>query len=372
MGANDSHPIAFTLAKYRFTFRPMGVMHLPPYKGATLRGGFGYAFKDLVCIKPDRHCETCLIQDHCRYFQIFETPVPKGATMMRKYPRAPHPFVLTPPLDERTEFSEKEELSFELVLIGRAVDYLPYFIYTFEELGRRGIGREHSKFVLLRVESFSAISPGVNGSSTSQWSPVYSNITKKLSNQDIATISFSDIQNSSLIVHRSLQFTRLTLHFLTPVRITTNERLDHDLAFINFMKALLRRIQLLQYFHCDSFGSQSSRGDRITEACPGSTGACSEEDPGGSLTLAEVRRLLKLSESVEIHKSNMRFKDLTRFSTRQKRSTSISGFTGAITYGFPTNELLRDFLFYLQLGSLIHAGKHTSFGLGKYELKLGL
>ena len=32
-------------------------------------------------------------------------------------------------------------LGFELVLIGRAIDYLPYFLMSFQELGRAGVGR---------------------------------------------------------------------------------------------------------------------------------------------------------------------------------------------------------------------------------------
>jgi hypothetical protein len=32
-------------------------------------------------------------------------------------------------------------LEFGLVLIGRAIDHLPYFLFSFEQLGRMGLGR---------------------------------------------------------------------------------------------------------------------------------------------------------------------------------------------------------------------------------------
>ncbi len=64
---------------------------------------------------------------------------------MRKYTYAPHPFVLTPPLDGRSRYSENEEITLELVLVGRAINWLAYFICTLEELGRRGIGRARSQ-----------------------------------------------------------------------------------------------------------------------------------------------------------------------------------------------------------------------------------
>jgi hypothetical protein len=356
-------PIAFSLAKYRFVIRPTGKMHLPPYKGATLRGGFGYAFKDLVCIKPDRQCEACLIQDRCPYFQIFETPVPKGATMMRKYTRAPHPFVLTPPLDEGTEFTEKDELAFELVLIGRAIDHLPYFIYVFEELGRRGIGRNRSEFSLLRVEAFSCTPSAssveaqqrprdfagcLGGEMTLKPVTIYDGTTKILKNS-LPPITFADMQSYSSCESFNGDHPQVTLSFLTPVRIWTHGKLDHELSFTDFMKALLRRIQLLQFFHCIQ---------------PTAHGA----EETGQLKLSEIRRLLKLSESVETTKTNLRFYDLTRFSTRQRRHTSISGFTGSISVTFPNTKVLADFAPYSSLGVLVHVGKGTSFGLGRYQI----
>ena len=60
--------------------------------------------------------------------------------MMRKYPSAPHPFILLPPLEDDRVDEPGERLEFGLTLIGKAIDFLPYFIYTFEELGNMGLG----------------------------------------------------------------------------------------------------------------------------------------------------------------------------------------------------------------------------------------
>ena len=38
-------------------------------------------------------------------------------------------------------FTSFDEISVGLTLIGRATDYLPYFIYALDELGRIGIGK---------------------------------------------------------------------------------------------------------------------------------------------------------------------------------------------------------------------------------------
>ena len=72
---------------------------------------------------------------------------------MRKYKAAPHPFIIEPPLERKRIYKPEEEFQFGLTLIGRAIDYLPYFIYTFEELGRMGIGKGKSGYDLISVES---------------------------------------------------------------------------------------------------------------------------------------------------------------------------------------------------------------------------
>ncbi|HEX8949253.1 MAG TPA: CRISPR-associated protein Cas6, partial [Dissulfurispiraceae bacterium] len=60
---------------------------------------------------------------------------------MRKYKTAPHPFIIEPPSETKKIYKPGDEVVFGLTLVGRAIDYIPYFIYTFDELGRIGIGK---------------------------------------------------------------------------------------------------------------------------------------------------------------------------------------------------------------------------------------
>jgi hypothetical protein len=124
-------------------------LDLPPFKGSTFRGAFGHASKETVCVVEHRDCARCLLRMRCAYPYIFDTPVPEGATRMRKYPKAPHPFVLLPPLETKTRYEPSDALVFDLTLIGRGSDFLPYCLYTFEQLGaRRGIGRGRGRFAV--------------------------------------------------------------------------------------------------------------------------------------------------------------------------------------------------------------------------------
>jgi hypothetical protein len=114
---------------------------------------------------------------------------------MRKYPRAPHPFVIEPPDDTKQVYEPGEFLQFDLVLIGRGRDYFPYFVYTFEELGSMGIGKGRGKYLLLEIRSDGRV--------------IYSADTKSL--KPIGTLTNPALPDK--------QINSLTLHFLTPTRI---------------------------------------------------------------------------------------------------------------------------------------------------------
>ena len=139
----------FRFALFQFILSPLEGWDLPNYLGATLRGGFGYAFKKTCCPLRNECRERCSFPERCVYSYIFETPPPKETEVMRKYPFAPHPFIIEPPLENKRE----GPLTFGLTLVGKSIDYLPYFLYTFEELGRMGLGRRRSKFYLQEVRN---------------------------------------------------------------------------------------------------------------------------------------------------------------------------------------------------------------------------
>ncbi|HHT9145919.1 MAG TPA: hypothetical protein ACFYD4_09605, partial [Candidatus Wunengus sp. YC61] len=142
----------FWLAKFRFTICAKEHIRFPTYKGSAFRGGFGYAFKRVVCVTKNRECDDCILKQKCIYSYIFETPPPEDTEMLRLYPKVPHPFVIEPPITEKQTFEPGETFSFHLILIGNAIDYLPYFIYTFTELGKQGIGQGRGKYDLVQVE----------------------------------------------------------------------------------------------------------------------------------------------------------------------------------------------------------------------------
>jgi hypothetical protein len=81
-----------SFASFVFRLRVVTELCLPPYKGSTL---------NTVCVVDHRDCDRCILRLQCAYPYIFDTPVPEDSARMRKYERAPHPFVIDPPLDTR-------------------------------------------------------------------------------------------------------------------------------------------------------------------------------------------------------------------------------------------------------------------------------
>lgn len=311
----------FNLSSYSFTLKVIESLNLPEYKGAVLRGGFGYAFRKVVCIVKDKECPVCLLKEKCVYAYVFETSPPKETALMRKYPTVPHPFILTPPLEDDRLYEPGEEIKFELTLIGRAQDFLPYFIYTFEELGKRGLGKGRGKYNLEEVRILSDA------------------LERKSKRKEVIYNSGEKVLHSAQLKPLAIDYTpistsNLHLLFLTPTRLKFQGDLTSNLEFHIFFRNLLRRISLLAYFHC-------------------------------GLELAiDFRGLIKKAEDIKTERRNLRWYDWERYSTRQQIKMKLGGFLGEVVF----SGNFEPFWPYLVLGEYTHVGKGSSFGLGKYEI----
>jgi hypothetical protein len=119
------------------TMRLLADARLPAHKDALVRGGFGYAFQRATC--PERcwgHARECVSETICPYRWVFETPHPPGVAQLHDLQDVPRPFALRLPRDQRTSYRAGVALEFELIIIGRGLDYLPYFQQGVETWGR--------------------------------------------------------------------------------------------------------------------------------------------------------------------------------------------------------------------------------------------
>jgi CRISPR-associated endoribonuclease Cas6 len=321
---------AFYFANLIFELEPIDEILLPPYKGSALRGSFGFAFKKAVCPLKENLCDSCLLRGRCVYSYIFDTPTPTNTKIMRKYTRAPHPFVIEPPEKAFFRYRPGEIFKFGLVLIGKAIEYLPYFIYSFHILGDMGLGKGRGRFFLKSVKALENPS-----SIRSPWDQeegmilIYEGISKRILDADI------EMSWEKLLQH-CCPGNRITFDFITPARIKFEGHYILELEFHILLRSLLRRISTLYYFHC-----------------------------GGAIDL-NFKDLIERSKSVFVENKELRWYDWERYSGRQETRMKMGGFVGSITF----RGDMEPFWPFLLLGEVIHVGKGTSFGLGQYRIKI--
>jgi len=304
------------IAKYSFLLKTKEDLVLPAYKGSTLRGGFGVVFRQICCVnKRVNDCSSCLLKEKCVYVYIFETSPSKASDKLKNLTEIPRPFVIEPPLETKTVYNKDETLEFNLILIGRAIDYLPYFIFTFRELGKTGIGKGRKKFELFKVYNFSK-------------EKVYDEKDEVIRNID-SRINFGKILKSFLSLADNL-----SLSFLTPTRIKFKDDLVVKPEFHIILRFLLHRLSALSYFHC-----------------------------GKELEI-NYNLLISQAENVRIKSENLTWIDWERYSSRQDTRMKLGGFVGTITY----EGDFKEFLPLLLIGQYTHIGKNCTFGLGKYGI----
>lgn len=262
------------------------------------------------------------------YSAIIETPVPEDHPHHRKYKNAPHPYIIIPPLTRRQYFEPGDAMSFDVVLIGKANEYLPYFIYAFIEMGRLGIGKGKGKFDVTPVE---ALNP--DGSGMEIFSGMDGILMPLLNNR----IDYSPFVNSEVRSQESGERRQekdvITITFDTPTRIKVNDRLSPEIPFNLLIKRLSERAFLLAHFHC---------GEEI----------------------GDYEEYAKGSETVETVSNKLRWQDWERYSSRQQTRMKFGGWVGEVTF----KGSFQKYLPLLRIGEHIHVGKNTTFGLGKYRI----
>jgi hypothetical protein len=150
-------PANFTLSHYQFTIEAIETLRLTPFKGSALRGGFGHAFKRLACFHKPGCQGICQRQNDCPYGYIFETSPPQDSERLRSFSEIPRPFIIQSPPDYRQHIPAGDRLNFGLTLIGQGINYLPYFVLAFKELGKLGLGKGRGKYSLAEVNAISPI-----------------------------------------------------------------------------------------------------------------------------------------------------------------------------------------------------------------------
>ncbi|HYL97917.1 MAG TPA: CRISPR system precrRNA processing endoribonuclease RAMP protein Cas6 [Blastocatellia bacterium] len=431
------------VARYRLTLRAIEDASLPAFLGSTLRGAFGHALKQAVCVMSHKACERCMVEDRCLYPYLFETPPPTDAVLLKGQKQAPHPFILTPPFGyqsnsgqsdlssqrnlgvsprlrgegpvptskfglksgplavsaqgpateaavagspagtitgspaaaltnsgklprlikppphpygyprgstpargatptayltprDRTYLKAGESLPFELVLLGRAIDYLPYIVFAVSEMARRGLGVGRVPF---KLDEVVMLEP--DGSERQ----VYSGRTERIAAPALTRFKLTDWLHPRLSLS-ALPLalcasppalpalpSSLRISFLTPTRIRVDGDPQSAPSFDLLVRSLLRRISMLMLVH------------------------------GRGRFEVDYKGLISRASEVRIRSTALRWWDFERYSNRQQTKMKLGGFVGEIEYEADA-RVIGELLPLVVAGEVLHIGSNTTFGLG--------
>jgi len=367
---------ALPVGLFRFTIVPVRSLEVPAVnKGNMLRGGFGHAFRRLCCIPQCRDTKTCPLAASCPYKTLFEPSPPPGADRLSKNQDTPRPFVFRPPLNSRTTYRPGEAFDFSLTLLGKAVDYLPYFVLAFRELAREGIGLNRAPCELERVEALApesaALEPtGGEGAKKSTGHVILSPpcLSAGEGSPQLPFLdNFGSLRGAQVIYSREedlfrqpppftladwlrprlLHWTnanrRITISFLTPTYLKFKEQAVLKPDFHHVFKRVRDRLNAL----CTFFG-------------PGPIDA-------------DFKGLGQSAEKVQTVKCDVHWVDRYRTSSRTHQRHEISGFAGECIYDLSPvpSHLSPALVTWILCGELLHVGRHTAWGNGQYELQDG-
>lgn len=282
-------------------------VRLPDYAGAFFRGGFGNQLRRAACSTGAPSCDDCPATAGCAYAQIFDTPVAPAATVLRKYPKAPHPFTLAPPLEEALAAGQSAFL--RLTLIGPAVAWLPHFIPPLE---RMGLDRNAGRYRLRRI--YDEAGEMVFDADTRQ-------LTEPLPRWTPQPLPAPP--------------DTLLLRFETPLRLRTQGRPNLEPSLLDVLQALFRRLHLLRALY------------------------------HGFAEGPEWRTPLLRQAERAVSRCWWRRFDWSRYSRRQDRRINMEGVIGEIEV---RGDDLAALATWLRFAEPLHVGSATSSGLGRYSL----
>lgn len=313
---------AFKILKLQIKAIAIDDIHLPDYAGAVFRGNFGHAFKDVACLTLQKKCNTCEKKAMCAYAQIFETDYPDGIKSIKRLQKPPRPYIIDPPSMNMTHFEKGKSVHFGLTLVGKAIDYLPYFIFTFKEMGKIGIGKGRGQFYIEDV--------AVYKENDNHFSSIFKSVDQRVINTD---------DNNLIIIHNDNNGHNIPdtikLKFVTPINIVVDKSSKHNLEFHALFSRLLARVNALSLLYC---------GEEFTD---------------------EHTQLIEESRSIKTIENSTCWYQFKKHSNRQQKSFVAGGYLGEITYSGDFSKLYNILL----AGTYVNAGKNTTLGFGKYEIE---
>ena len=292
--------------KLRFELEILEDTILPKNKAPALRGGMGEMLLRANCIR-DRQCKKCDFEEECIVNRIKYSKIENKPSFMNEGDSVGYVFECE---DYKEMFREGDILKFNLILFGSTIVYLNQILQAFFMFGEVGIGKNASKFLVKRIRNTRKEVLLEDGQI---YKPMYEIATVN----DYVDSRIKHVKNCSRIIWH------------TPAAIKQKGCLIEEFSSEAIFAAICRRILML-----DCYEKIETEKINISDKLP------------------YIMRQ-------EVYKKSIR-----RYSSTHDEGIYLKGITGIVDFDYI------DYYMYklLLAGELIHIGKNTSFGFGKYIL----
>ena len=298
--------------KLHFTVVMLEDTELPVEKVSALRGGMGEMLLRANCVR-DRECGKCDFESECIVRR----------TMYSRYEITPR-FVTTNDSvgyileceNYEKEFYEGSLLEFNLILFGRTIVYFNLYMQAFFALGNEGIGKNHSRFRIVSVTNTERQSLFLEGM-------IYMEQYRVQTIRDYVRYRIRQIRGNGC---------KNRLVFQTPLTLKYQGEFLEEFHMEAIWNAVRRRIYMLECYEGNADIIYNVEYD---------------ETMLPDIVMQEHERIT-----------------VRRYSSTQDRKMSLTGIKGYAAL----NMISEDVLPVLLAGELIHIGKNTSFGFGRYRI----
>lgn len=292
---------------------------LPKNKASALRGGMGEMLLRMHCIR-DRKCEICEFEPECLVRRTMYSKMDIQPEFMSRGDSVGYVLECE---NYQEELAEGEELKFNLLLFGKTIVYFSQFLQAIHQLGVHGLGKHKSTFRVAQITNTRG-KPILDGNDVYMSRVGVERLSDYISHRKKRIMQTSPADGVEQGIPSEME-----IRFRTPLSLKYQGEMLKEFSMNAIMQAAARRVYIMNCF-------EGIKSDQIE-------------------TDAHVPRLLD---------SEVKQTQVKRYSSTHDEKINLNGIRGTVRIADVDETALE----LLLAGELLHIGKNTSFGFGKYVL----
>ena len=299
--------------KLHFTIEFVEEASLPVFKASALRGGMGEMLLRSNCVR-NRDCDNCDFESECIVRRTMYSKMEIQPSFMTSGDSVGYVIECE---DYRDQVQAGDTLCFNLILFGKTIVYFSQFLNAFYALGMNGLGKEMARFRILSVTN-------------TRKKPIMDGRDVLMQNYEIGRVTDYVSFRREQIKGRTGE---VRIRFPSPLSVKFRSNELKELIPRAIVESACRRIYMLDCLE----GIETNVHDM------------------------EFLESIQIPDSVsEVHRNV----SVRRYSNHQGSAMYLKGIEGEILF----ESLEGNLLDILLAGELVHIGKNTSFGFGRYRI----